>query len=111
MPTPVDIAHSPSEDRFTIEWEDGLTTTYDGAYLRGWCPCAACQGHGATSVFRAPKPGVKVERAWEVGAYALGLRFSDGHDTGVYTWAFLRAIAPETPPAGPKRGPIRAKDL
>ncbi len=40
----------------------------------------------------------------EAGSYALHLRFSDGHDTGIYTWTWLRQIAPESPPLGEKRG-------
>jgi hypothetical protein len=50
-----------------------------------------------------------------VGNYALKIRFSDGHDTGIYSWAYLRRIdpanprgpAPDGPPAAPPDGPDR----
>jgi DUF971 family protein len=42
-----------------------------------------------------------------MGSYAIGIRFSDGHDSGIYTWTWLREIATENPPQGFKRGVFR----
>ncbi|MCA9704777.1 MAG: DUF971 domain-containing protein [Myxococcales bacterium] len=105
MPLPVDVALSRSQHLLTIEWDDGLVTALPIAYLRGWCPCAACQGHGTVVQFHEPTdPALDIEQMSQTGAYALSLRFSDGHDSGIYTWSWLRRIALETPPLGEKRG-------
>jgi DUF971 family protein len=39
-----------------------------------------------------------------MGAYALGIRFSDGHDAGIFTWEWLWRISPNSPPQGYKDG-------
>lgn len=104
VPQPVDVALSRSQGLLSIEWEDGVVSRLPIPYLRGWCPCAACQGHGTVVEFHEADPGVGIELMAEAGAYALHLRFSDGHDSGIYTWAWLRQIAPESPPEGFKQG-------
>ncbi|MEM9452939.1 MAG: DUF971 domain-containing protein [Myxococcota bacterium] len=105
MPLPVDVALSRSQALLTIEWDDGTTSRLPIAYLRGWCPCAGCQGHGTVVAFHEPAdPKIGIELMAEAGSYALHLRFSDGHDTGIYTWTWLRQIAPESPPEGLKKG-------
>lgn len=105
MARPSDVAHSPAANALTITWaDDGFVSTYPVPYLRGWCPCAGCQGHSTTVAHRPAPDSVKIDALWEVGAYALGVRFSDGHDDGIYSWAWLRSIAFETPPVGRKLG-------
>jgi DUF971 family protein len=93
MTTPVDIAHHVREGTLEIAWDDGATTRLTAAQLRGWCPCATCQGHQPGLRFREPPAGVTIAELHEIGAYALGIRFSDGHDSGIYTWSHLRKIA------------------
>ena len=104
MARPSDVAFSPRDNALTVTWPDGFVSTYPVEYLRGWCPCAVCQGHGTRSAWREPAEGVRVTKLWEVGAYALGLTYNDGHDDGLYTWDWLRAIAYESPPVGRKLG-------
>lgn len=104
MPQPVDVALSRSQAQLTIEWDDGVVSRLPIAYLRGWCPCAACQGHGVVVEFHEAEAGLGIELMAEAGAYALHLRFSDGHDSGIYTWDWLRKISPESPPEGLKNG-------
>jgi DUF971 family protein len=102
---PVDVAHSRSKAQLVIEWDDGVVSSLPTAYLRGWCPCAACQGHGTVVEFHPPAdPQIGIEGMAEAGAYALHLRFSDGHDSGIYTWVWLRQLAPQSPPEGYKKG-------
>lgn len=101
---PVDVALSRSKGMLSIEWEDGVVSHLPIAYLRGWCPCAGCQGHGTVVEFHPADPALGIEGMAEAGAYALHLRFTDGHDTGIYTWTWLRQIAPESPPEGYKQG-------
>jgi len=107
MVAPVDIAHASLRNLLIVTWEDGLVSELPVRYLRGWCPCAQCQGHGIEIRYVEPAADVSIEDLFEMGAYALGIRFSDGHDSGIYSWSWLRRIAPETAPCGIKRGFFR----
>lgn len=100
MPAPVDIAHHVREAALEITWDDGARTRLGAADLRGWCPCATCQGHSPGLRFRPPPPGVAIAGLDEVGAYAIRIAFNDGHDSGIYSWAHLRWIAARVAPAG-----------
>lgn len=85
----------PEERRLALTWNDGRTALYDYDYLRGYCPCAVCQGHTATEiVFRPPASSVDLKAIQPVGNYGLSLVFSDGHGTGIYRYDFLRDIDP-----------------
>ena len=76
-----------------IAWSDGHLSRYPWAYLRGWCPCAGCQGHGTTRRF-VPVKNARLARVFAVGRYALSLRWEDGHETGIYSYAYLRELCP-----------------
>jgi len=101
---PLDVAHSPGDNTVTITWPDGFGSTYPVPYLRSWCPCAGCQGHSTRIAHRPAPADTRVAGLWEVGAYALGVKYSDGHDDGIYSWTWLRRIAFESPPQGRKLG-------
>lgn len=101
---PVDIAHSPERNTLEVTWEDGLRSLLPVPYLRGWCPCAQCQGHGDVVRFHEVPATISIAEIHEMGAYAIAIRFSDGHDAGIFSWQWLRALAPETEPVGLKRG-------
>lgn len=106
---PVHIAVSKSSG-IRIDWQDGLHSEYPLAYLRDRCPCASCTGaHGAPprktdysapaqpvtdSPFQMYKPALRINRVSPVGNYALQIHWNDGHDTGIYTWDYLRSISP-----------------
>ena len=93
MPAPVDIAHHVRDAVLEITWDDGRATRLPAAQLRGWCPCATCQGHQPGLKFREPPPGVAIAGLQEIGAYALGIFFNDTATTEIYTWPHLRRIA------------------
>lgn len=85
----------PAERRLSLTWSDGRTSLYDYDYLRGYCPCAVCQGHTATQIiFHPPAASVDLKAIQPVGNYGLSLVFSDGHGTGIYRYDFLRDIDP-----------------
>lgn len=102
--TPVDIVHDTKARTLSVTWQDERVSVLPVDYLRGWCPCAECQGHSNTIRYRPPSDALTIEDIWEVGAYAVGIRFSDGHDKGIYQWRWLRAIRPDAAPSGLKRG-------
>ena len=94
-----------SLDRFRelrIVWRDDSEDVYPVAYLRVKCPCASCREARSESdnPLRIIQPGteipadVHVLELEPVGHYALRFRFSDGHDTGIYSYDYLTEIAP-----------------
>ena len=93
MTVPIDLAHHVRDNALEIAWADGLRARLPVPLLRGWCPCAACQGHAPGLRFHDHGEAISLSHAEELGAYALALRFSDGHDTGIFSWAFLRQLA------------------
>ncbi|MFP6626815.1 MAG: P-loop NTPase [Deltaproteobacteria bacterium] len=99
-PEPADIEHNEERSVLRIRWSDGVTTEYTLAGLRGWCPCASCQGHGSERNFVSE--GTSRLSSFEgVGRYALRLLWDDGHSTGMYAYSYLREIAefPECRPS------------
>lgn len=97
--TPLAIRLDLRTNRMEVDWDDGVTSRYDGAYLRFVCPCAECRGHGPGQV-EEPKwsdvKDVRLTGAEAVGTYAIRLGLSDGHATGIYSFDFLRASDPAT---------------
>ena len=84
-------------NRLVIVWRDGHESRYTGAYLRWTCPCAACRGHGPGQV---PPPAwedvreVRLLHAAAVGSYAIRFDFTDGHDSGIFSFEHLRRSCP-----------------
>jgi DUF971 family protein len=94
-PVLVEVKRSPEERRVRLVWSDGHAADYDYDYLRGYCPCAACQGHGAFSIaFHRPQRPVEATSIAPVGNYGISFLWSDAHATGIYRYDFLRAICP-----------------
>ena len=80
---------------YRLTWSDGHAADFADAYLRGWCPCALCQGHDNVEiVFHAPTGEVHAGSVQPVGNYGISITWSDGHATGIYRFAFLREICP-----------------
>ena len=80
-----------------ITWEDTHRSLYDYAYLRLNCPCAGCRDEWTNKpLLTADKipSNVKAAETVPVGRYALRFRWSDGHQTGIYSFDFLRGICP-----------------
>ena len=86
------------EQELAIVWSDGQRRVYAIAELRDRCPCATCREKRS-----APPPLLQVLKPEEakplalagmqpVGHYAYSLEFSDGHDTGIYTFELLREL-------------------
>ncbi|MCX8071079.1 MAG: DUF971 domain-containing protein [Candidatus Binatia bacterium] len=93
QPYPVEVRRQVDGEFMEVVWNDGHTSRYAWSYLRGWCPCAQCQGHSGTRRF-VSTPTAQLERVALVGRYALNLRWRDGHETGIYTYAYLRELCP-----------------
>ena len=79
-----------------VLWDDGKESTYNYRDLRLACPCAACVDEftGEKRLDPASVPAdVHALTTGTIGRYALNFRWSDGHDSGIYTYARLRALA------------------
>ncbi|SFW13629.1 DUF971 domain-containing protein [Nitrosovibrio sp. Nv17] len=84
-----------------ITWQDGERQRITHAFLRSRCRCTRClavelRGESVA----APPEGLRIIDIQPVGAYGIQISFSDGHDRGVYPWAYLRELAslPEADP-------------
>ena len=95
------------DEKLTIAWQDGATCVYPLVLLRKMCPCAACKDQ-RESVATRPKTSLAVlpeafvsgaptvVDAQLVGNYALKITWSDQHDTGIYSFQYLREICPKS---------------
>ena len=91
----IEVRRLPAERRLRLTWSDGHTAEFDYDYLRGYCPCAGCQGHGTGEVvFQPPPSPVEPGSIQPVGNYAISIHWSDGHASGIYRFGFLRSICP-----------------
>ncbi len=73
-----------------IGFDDGRTFRLPYEYLRVFSPSAEVRGHGpGQEVLQTGKRDVEVVSLDPVGSYAVQPRFSDGHDTGIYSWEYL----------------------
>lgn len=90
---PKEINQLKAKGVVRITWDDGHVGEYTEEYLRGYCPCALCQGHGAGVRFIAV-PEVALQEIRAVGNYAVEFRWRDGHSTGIYTYEYLRSLCP-----------------
>ncbi len=93
MSTPIPTsAELEGESTLVLGWSDGRTLWYALDDLRANCPCAPCNPEpGAPHAPRAAFDGIRLNSLDEVGTYALSLKFSDGHSTGIYTYERLLA--------------------
>jgi DUF971 family protein len=69
--------------------------------LRGYCPCAGCQGHSGEIRFHAGG-NLEIRELEPVGNYALTLRWGDQHDTGIYTFELLWKLGELVRTLGPE---------
>jgi DUF971 family protein len=85
---------SPRGTRVTeIDWGDGHKGIYPHEVLRGYCPCAGCQGHGGDIKF-VESSGIaqEIEDIEPVGNYAVSIKWFDGHASGIYSFTYLRSL-------------------
>ncbi len=98
MATPAEIRAPKGALLLEIVWDDGTSSLYSHRVLRGFCPCAHCQGHNGPiqwvhDVESMAKSALELADIREVGSYALGLTFGDGHGSGIYTFRYLEELA------------------
>jgi DUF971 family protein len=89
-PQPTEIKLHQKSRLLEVSFADGRSFRLPCEFLRVYSPSAEVRGHGpGQEVLQAGKKDVTIEKIEPVGHYAIQLRFSDGHDTGIYSWDLL----------------------
>lgn len=89
-PKPTEINLHQKSRILEIAFDDGQKYEYSCEYLRCFSPSAEVQGHGpGEEVLQTGKEFVNIDKIEQVGNYAVSITFSDGHDTGIYSWETL----------------------
>lgn len=92
---PLELKLTDNRSVLAITWENGAVSRLDAPLLRRHSRSASAVRAGLEEA-AAPADGVTLTRVEPIGAYAVRLSFSDGHDRGIYPWRHLRAIADGT---------------
>lgn len=95
MLQPVQIIEE-SDAEVSIKWSDDVETRYSAVQLRRACPCAGCVNEWTgEKMLRDDQVAdeISFRHISIVGRYALNFHFSDGHDTGIFSFAFLRKLS------------------
>jgi DUF971 family protein len=104
--TPAKVrVHKSEGTGVEIEWKDGHRSEWSFVWLRNACPCATCHEEREQSgrkpgeakpkpqtllpMYEAPARPVEVT---PVGKYALKFKWNDGHESGIYSWEYLRRV-------------------
>ena len=101
---PAGITANREISELIVEWKDGHTSRIPFSLLRNGCPCAECRG-GHDKMGSTPPPNVfemeledstrtRLRNIEAIGTYALSPHWEDGHQFGIYTWEYLRALCP-----------------
>ncbi|MDZ7826442.1 MAG: DUF971 domain-containing protein [Gammaproteobacteria bacterium] len=90
---PTDIRLHRRSHLLEVSWADGSRFELPCELLRVYSPSAEVRGHGAGDrILQTGKKHVNITGVEPVGNYAVKLSFDDGHDTGLYSWDFLRDL-------------------
>lgn len=90
---PIEIGLDRSRKLLRIRFDSGECFELPAEYLRVESPSAEVKGHAASeAVLVSGKENVSIERMEPVGNYAIRIVFSDGHDTGLFTWVYLAKL-------------------
>jgi DUF971 family protein len=92
-PQPTEIKLHQASRVMEIAFADGRTFKLPYEYLRVYSPSAEVRGHGpGQEVLQVGKREVTIKEVEPVGHYAIRPMFSDGHDTGIYSWDYLYGL-------------------
>jgi DUF971 family protein len=96
--SPVKIKIS-GQKKLNIKWDDESESKIEIKKLRKFCPCAICvserEEQSKLYIPIVTEQQVKIENIQQVGSYAIGITWMDGHDTGIYEYVFLKELSEE----------------
>ena len=88
-----------NKDKLKITWDDSAETILSLKYMRDECPCAGCKGETILlKTYRPPAPTVVTPEMYQVknievvGDYAIQVTWKDGHNTGIYSWDYIKQL-------------------
>jgi DUF971 family protein len=91
---PTDLCVSEHGRILEIAFDDGCTFRLTAEHLRVESPSAEVQGHSPSErKIVTGKENVRIVNIEQIGNYAVKLAFDDGHQTGIYSWDYLRELA------------------
>lgn len=93
-PRPIDIRLHQASRLLEIKFDNNTECKLSTEFLRVYSPSAEVRGHGAgQETLQIGKEDVNISAIEPVGNYAVKLVFTDGHDTGLYSWDYLYEMA------------------
>lgn len=93
-PRPTDIHLHQASRTLELTFDDGTHSSLPCEFLRVYSPSAEVRGHGkGQEVLQIGKEDVNIADIEPVGNYAIRLIFTDGHNTGLYSWDYLYDLA------------------
>jgi len=95
-PIPTEIKLHKASRMLEVAFDDGKRFELSCEYLRVYSPSAEVRGHGpGQETLQIGKKNVEITAIEPVGQYAVVLVFSDGHDSGIYSWDYLYDLGME----------------
>ena len=95
-PQPTEVTVHQTSRVLEIAFDDGARFRIPFELMRVYSPSAEVQGHGpGQEVLQTGKRQVSIEEIAPVGHYAIQPRFSDGHDSGIFSWSYLYRLGAE----------------
>jgi DUF971 family protein len=92
-PRPTEIKLHQKSRELEVAFDDNQQFRFSCEYLRVYSPSAEVRGHGpGQEVLQIGKKNVQISAIEPVGTYAVTLVFSDGHNTGIYSWDYLHDL-------------------
>lgn len=91
--TPESITYRKGTRTLEVKFRDGVVAELSAEVLRVFSPSAEVRGHSEDQrVLQTGKRDVGIESLEAIGNYAVRINFDDGHDTGIYSWEYLREL-------------------
>lgn len=94
MSIPTRVVVREAKDSLLITFSDNQEYSLPAEFLRVHSPSAEVRGHGeGNETLQYGKRNITIASLEQAGNYALQIIFSDGHDSGIYSWEYLRKLA------------------
>lgn len=96
---PIAIEADRAAGTLTIDWDDGHQSLYSLPALRWACPCASCRGEWGRpglldGLDTLPDAELRLADVHMVGTYAIAPIWDSGHNSGIYSFEYLRSLCP-----------------
>ena len=89
---PLDLTLHEASGRLDVLWSDGMLAHLTGTELRSACRCAGCES-GRRAGESPAGEGAAITELRPVGDMGLQIIFNDGHDRGIFPWAYLHELS------------------